>query len=448
MGGIAEETGSMTCSIALDRPAATVLLRPRTDGQLQIFSFDELDAHRPFTLCMPMRAFASTSESALQASMAEPGRTWAWSVVGALWQLQSSGLLDARKVSDGLNVALLHTLPMRVGLAANASLAAASVAALLDHFAPSPAVVGSELNDAVSRARIGQSAERSMLGRAASLGRHVAAATSSAMGITRWQSDTDAALPPIAVPVGMRLVAIDTNVSKAATSERLRSACVAATMAHSLILKKMRDMGIAAGRTLVADPMGGFLSRLDSNDYKRWFRPYLPETLSGSEYRAILGDERPAGIEIEEKFEYPVRGVADHHVLDALRVRNFARFIEQANQLPIDAPTRGVALDKAGHLMYASHQSLSGDAALGVPQADQLVRLVRQREREGLYGARLTASGRGGVVAVLCEDNERATTALADVLATYAEETGLVPTSLRTATAGTRVAGSEETKIL
>jgi galactokinase len=231
-------------------------------------------------------------------------------------------------------------------------------------------------------------------------------------------------------------------VQRADAAEAITRARVAAVMAHRLILKKMRDMGTAAGRTLVADPMGGLLGRLDSTDYKRWFRPYLPELLRGSDFLNAMDEPLPPNLRVDADMDYPVRGIADHHVLEALRVRNFCRFIEEANPLHPDDPNRGVLLDKAGHLMYASHQSLSGDARLSIEQADVLVRLVRQRERAGLYGARLAGNGCGGLVAVLCEDNDRATTGLADVLMAYTEQTTLAAASYRTASEPTIVAGS------
>jgi hypothetical protein len=46
----------------------------------------------------------------------------------------------------------------------------------------------------------------------------------------------------------------------------------------------MRDMGVAAGRSLEADPMNGYLANLDPDDYKRYFRQYLPEFMSGREF--------------------------------------------------------------------------------------------------------------------------------------------------------------------
>src|SRR2546423_8856141 len=48
MGGIADYTGSLVCELPLDR-AAAVALQERDDREIQIFSFNLYDEHRPFT---------------------------------------------------------------------------------------------------------------------------------------------------------------------------------------------------------------------------------------------------------------------------------------------------------------------------------------------------------------------------------------------------------------
>ena len=73
--------------------------------------------------------------------------------------------------------------------------------------------------------------------------------------------------------------------------------------------------------------------------------------------------------------------------------------------------------------MYASHLSYTNDAMLGAPECDLLVDLVRQRERAGLYGAKITGGGSGGTVAVLCDAGDRADAGIAEVMAEYARQT-------------------------
>src|SRR3982751_5992394 len=58
MGGIADYTGSMVCEYPLDR-APAVAVSDRDDRQVQVFSFNLLDEHKPFTLRIPLDALAA-----------------------------------------------------------------------------------------------------------------------------------------------------------------------------------------------------------------------------------------------------------------------------------------------------------------------------------------------------------------------------------------------------
>jgi galactokinase len=86
-------------------------------------------------------------------------------------------------------------------------------------------------------------------------------------------------------------------------------------------------------------------------------------------------------------------------------------------------------LDRAGHLMYGSHLSYTNDALLGADECDLLVQLVRGRESQGLYGAKITGGGSGGTVAVLCEQSSEADGAIAQIMDRYAQQTGKKPES-------------------
>jgi L-arabinokinase len=194
-----------------------------------------------------------------------------------------------------------------------------------------------------------------------------------------------------------------------------------------MILEKMREMGTAAGTTLVSDPMRGYLANLDAEDYKKYFRPYLPEQMLGREFVARYGKTIDKNTTVNPEQSYHVRQAADHHVLEALRVRNFVAFLEEAGSLPVNSPRRLLSLDKAGHLMYASHLSYTNDALLGAPECDLLVRLVREREGAGLYGAKITGGGSGGTVAVLANKGDRPDAALGEIMAEYEKQTGRKP---------------------
>ena len=107
-----------------------------------------------------------------------------------------------------------------------------------------------------------------------------------------------------------------------------------------------------------------------------------------------------------------------------------------------DPGKRGFALDKAGHLMYASHQSYEHDAMLGSEQCDLLVKLLRSREHAGLYGARITGGGAGGTVALLADNSDRASEAILDAMCEYEKQSGNKPELLDGSSAGAWHAGT------
>jgi L-arabinokinase len=177
---------------------------------------------------------------------------------------------------------------------------------------------------------------------------------------------------------------------------------------------------------MVGDPMGGYLANLDPDDYKRMFRSIVPQALRGAEFLEKFGGTIDTATAVDPDATYAVQHATDHHILEARRVRNFAQYLEAAHAAP-GPREKGGALDRAGHLMYASHQSYSMDAMLGAPECDLLVQMVRARERKGLYGARITGGGSGGTVAVLAETTQPADAAIAEILGEYEKQTGRVP---------------------
>src|SRR5438270_7228125 len=76
MGGIADYTGSLVCEFPL-ACATAVALQERGDRQIQVFSFNLYDEHKPFTFRMPMDALAGHSPDVLRREFDEPGRSWA-----------------------------------------------------------------------------------------------------------------------------------------------------------------------------------------------------------------------------------------------------------------------------------------------------------------------------------------------------------------------------------
>ncbi len=174
--------------------------------------------------------------------------------------------------------------------------------------------------------------------------------------------------------------------------------------------------------------MRGYLANLSPDDYKNLFRQHVPEQIDGRSFLDRYGPTADSATAVDPHATYAVQHATDHHVLEARRVRRFVEFLERVDAAT--GPKRKLTLDQAGHLMYASHLSYTMDALLGADECDLLVQLVRERERSGLYGAKITGGGSGGTVAVLCDDTPAADAAVAEVMAVYQQRTGLVPEAI------------------
>lgn len=226
------------------------------------------------------------------------------------------------------------------------------------------------------------------------------------------------------LPAGVRVVGINSIVKHSVGGGMYGKTRCAAFMAHKMILEKMRQLGAAAGRTLTGDPMRGYLANLSRDDYKNLFRPHLPENMRGADFIKQYGTTIDTATKVEADVEYHVQLAADHHVLEAGRVENFVDFLDQAGSCATGSKEQTDALNKCGHLMYASHKSYTDKALLGADECDVLVDLVRANECHGLYGAKITGGGSGGTVAVLCNANATADAAIANIIADYKKKTG------------------------
>lgn len=437
MGGIADYTGSLVCETPLDR-AAAVALAPRADRDVQVFSFNLLDEHKPFTLRMPLEALASSGIESLRSGFAEPGRKWAGYLLGCLYVLHEAKLIDLADGSQrGFDLALFSTVPLGAGVSSSAAIEVATMMNLRDHFALA------ERMDPMRLAALCQRVENHIVGAPCGIMDQVTSCAGRAGALLKLWCQPHELRGFLDLPQGIRVVGINSAVKHSVGGGQYGRTRCAAFMGHRMMLAKMEELGRAAGRTLSGDPMGGYLANLPLADYKKYFRQFLPETMSGADFISKFGGTIDTATRVDPSQAYNVQGATDHHVHEADRVRNFVSFIEEANALPPHSAERGITLDKAGHLMYASHVSYTRDALLGADECDLLVELVRKRERAGFYGAKITGGGSGGTVAVLSNISEKTDQALREICVQYQQQTGHTPEIFWASSPGAWDAGTE-----
>ena len=432
MGGIADYTGSMVCEMPLDR-AAGVALQEREDRQLQIFSFNLYDQHKPFTFRISIDALAEQSVELLRREFNESGRKWAAYVAGCLVALYRK-LPTAPVFPKGINVAIYSIVPLGAGVSSSAALEVATMINLRDH-------LGLKLSP-IELAELCQWAENHIVGAPCGIMDQVTSCVGEAGTLLRMICQPHEVLPTLKLPDGVRVIGINSNVKHDVGGPAYGRTRCAAFMGYKIILEQMREMGKAVGREMIADPMRGYLANCDPDDYKQFFRPQVPELICGRDFLSRYGPTADDATQVEEDIEYQVRHATDHHVLEARRVRRFGEFLESAASQ--ETSRRKLDLDRCGHLMYASHQSYGMDAMLGAPECDLLVDLVRRNEGHGLYGARITGGGSGGTVAVLCNSNNRADEAIEKIMNEYEARTRQQPELFRGSSDGAWKTGSQQ----
>jgi L-arabinokinase len=368
---------------------------------------------------VPLDALATQPTESLRKDFSAPGRKFAAYIAGCLHALHHHKKIDLMdpKVM-GMNLAVYSTVPLGAGVSSSAALEVATMFALRDHFGLADVLDGMQV------AVLCQWVENHVCGAPCGVMDQVTSSLGRKDQLLKLLCQPHEVKGFAQVPDGMRFVGINSNVKHSVGGGQYVVTRCAAFMAHSLILERMRWMGTAAKRKLLADPMRGCLANLDPEDYKMIFREHLPEKMAGEEFLNRLGPTIDTATVVNPTHTYFVRNAADHHVLEAMRVRNFVKHIENAQTMALGSDERGLTLDKAGHLMYASHLSYTNDAMLGAEECDLLVKLVRQNEKAGLYGAKITGGGSGGTVAVLLENMERAGEALAELIRSYESQTG------------------------
>lgn len=426
MGGIADYTGSLVCEMPL-AAAAAVVSQPRSDGLVQVFSFNLLDEHRPFTVRMPIGALAGATIDQLRDELKDSGRRWAGYLIGCLAILQDEGIVDiARDFAGGISLAVLSDVPLGAGVSSSAAIEVATMmnlANLKSEISDSTF----EISDAQSAMRIAamcQRVENQIVGAPCGIMDQVTSCYGQADALLKLHCQPHEVKGFATLPAGVRVVGINSNIKHSVGGGMYGKTRCAAFMAHKMILEKMRQLGAAAGRTLTGDPMKGYLANLSRDDYKNLFRPHLPENMRGEEFIKQFGSTIDTATKVEPEVDYHVQFAADHHVLEAGRVENFVEFLSHAGRCATGSKEQIDALNKCGHLMYASHKSYTDKALLGADECDVLVDLVRESERHGLYGGKITGGGSGGTVAVLCNANAAADAAIANIIADYKKKTG------------------------
>ena len=397
MGGIADYTGSLVCEMPLMEAVAAVS-QVRSDRRVVIESLNLRDAGLRADFDITLDELADLTLDELRELLRSSRRTWAGYVIGCVWLLQEKGYLNLADANhEGLNLALLSTVPGGAGVSSSAALEVAAMTNFIGHFGLTDLET-----DGVTIAILCQEVENRVVGAPCGLMDQMASSVGQQGSLMQMLCQPDEVQEPLTLPEGIAVIGINTNVKHSVGGGAYGKTRCAAFM----------------GKTLLGDSAGDYLANVDADTYEQTLRATLPITLGGDQFLDKHDSHGDTATKVEPSLDYHVRAATDHHVFEGTRVRKFARLLAEGTEESIAA---------AGQLMYESHASYGDNAGLGAKEADLLVELVRERESAGLFGARITGGGSGGTVAVLLKSSPRSAAAIDDVLHLYRQRTGLVP---------------------
>jgi len=424
MGGIAEYTGAVT----LTAPTAGAVLAVAARRQDQQIVVDVLDTsgngHKARTAWPLATFYAAPDEladpAAFRGQVETFENTWARPTAVALYAMLCRKL--APHFGGGLTFVFHSTLTGSAELGADQAVQTAVVAAAaaaLGIEIPPPRIAelcGSIRTRCDSAPGGVSSALCSLLGEPDSLAQ-VRCQPQEWMGTLR-------------LPQGIAVIGIDSGYRHPTAQAKYVDARVAAFMGRAYVEQTLRALG-------AAETWGGYLARITVNDYVERLRDRIPTKIKGGAFLERFPDTGCPYARVNPDAVYKIRSRAEHHIYENDRVH---QFVERISRLARTG--QRTALIEAGELMYASHWSYGQRCGLGTVATDLLVTHLRQRgTADGIYGARVSGHGAGGMVVALMDDTAEARCVVREVVDAYQQESGNASAILTGSSPGVFVAG-------
>jgi L-arabinokinase len=223
----------------------------------------------------------------------------------------------------------------------------------------------------------------------------------------------DHVAPPFAIPEGVHFVGIDSGIAPS-PFDTYTEVKTAAFMGYSILAQ---HDGTTTGELEYARQFGdwsellynGYLTNMEPSEFEARYASLLPSRMRGQDFLDQYGVSIDSETVVNLERVYPILHSTRHPVYENVRTQYFSLLLQH---LPLkdDPEKREKSLLQLGQWMYQSHTSYT-NCGLGHPATDQLVQLVKDHAGRGVYGARVTGSGQGGTVCILCAGEQGVETA-------------------------------------
>ncbi|MGY1635526.1 galactokinase [Geodermatophilus sp. SYSU D00742] len=411
MGGIADYSGAMVLELPL-AAATLVAVQEADDAAITVRSPAAAEFGGDAEVTVPLDVLApggavpdyDTARALLAGS---ERRRWGAYVVGTLIVLaREKGV----PLDRGLRVLVESSVPTGKGVSSSAALEVATMRAVADVL--DTPLEGREL------ALLCQRVENLVVGAPCGVMDQMTAACGREDELLALLCQPAELRGHAPLPEGVEVWGIDSGVRHEVGGSDYGAVRVGAFMGYRVVADLMgfdvRE--VSEGRVAVEDPeWHGYLANVPPSVWESELRDRVPEKMDGATFLARYGGTTDAVTRVDPGASYAVRQPTAHPVHEHARVRLFRALLDAPH---LTEEVRALL----GELMYQSHASYSA-CGLGSSGTDRLVDLVRSAgPAAGLYGAKITGGGSGGVVAVLARAGAR--DSVDEIARAYAAETG------------------------
>ncbi|HYD54333.1 MAG TPA: galactokinase family protein [Gemmatimonadaceae bacterium] len=413
MGGIADYSGSLVLELPL--AVATVVAAQRsTDPRVVVRSAAAEAFGGAAEVAVDVSDLAGLDYDEARALLtSDPSRHWAAYAIGVLVVLaRERGL-----ALEGARLLVDSTVPTGKGVSSSAALEVATMRAV-------SAAHGMEL-EGRELALLCQRVENLVVGAPCGVMDQMTSACGEEGRLLALLCQPAEPRGHVALPSSLEVWGIDSGIRHAVGDADYAAVRVGTFMGYRIVAELAHlPVRIDGRHAQVTDARWqGFLANLSPSEWEARFRVHVPETMEGDAFLARYGGTTDRVTRVDPSRRYRVRWPTGHPIHEHHRTRLFRSLLDGEPDAP--AEERWSLL---GELMYQSHASY-GSCGLGSGGTDLLVDLVRAAPAEaGLYGAKITGGGRGGVVAVLARRGR--VSAVEAIAQAYQRETGREATVL------------------
>lgn len=396
MGGIADYSGALVLELPLG-VATLVAAQPSSDGHLTARSLAPLGPDTRNEVTLPAEALAPgglpLDYSEARALLGDDARRrWAAYILGALVVLARERGVS---IAGGIRLLVDSAVPLGKGVSSSAALEVAAMNAIC--------AVYHVMLDGRDLAIMCQMVENLVVGAPCGVMDQMTAAEGERDRLLALLCQPAELVGQIELPPTVEVWGIDSAIRHEVGGADYGAVRVGAFMGYRIIadVAGLAVTSASEGRVSIDDPIWrGYLANVTPSDWETTFRDLVPEVMDGASFLRRYGGMTDSVTRVDGARAYVVRQPTAHPIYEHQRVGRFRALLETG--AATEAQRR-----ELGELMYESHASY-GACGLGSTGTDRLVALVREAgPAEGLYGAKITGGGSGGVVAVLAGAGSR-----------------------------------------